>query len=99
MNEDDKTKNLPNEDAPTAEPTFEQRVMARFDALDNRLSALEERVDARLRDTRPIWEAVNTQLEQINDKLSILNDHILTTQADLTSLTRRVERLEGERKM
>ena len=52
--------------------SFEERVFARFDsldgrmerlgtrldALDGRLTTLEEKVDSRLRETRPIWEAV-----------------------------------------
>ena len=67
--------------------SFEERVMARFDALeahlnsrldafearldkmetrlnemDARLTALEERVDQRLKETRPIWEQVLVRL-------------------------------------
>ena len=36
--------------------SFEERVFARFDALDTRLTALEDKVDSRLRETKPIWE-------------------------------------------
>jgi hypothetical protein len=34
--------------------SFEERVFARFDMLDARLTTLEDKVDARLRETRPI---------------------------------------------
>jgi DNA repair exonuclease SbcCD ATPase subunit len=50
--------------------SFEERVMARFDALEagmrdmnTRLTALEERVDQRLKETRPIWEQVLVRLD------------------------------------
>lgn len=37
--------------------------------LKQRLSALEDKVDARLRETRPIWEAVLQRLEKIDSDL------------------------------
>jgi hypothetical protein len=46
--------------------SFEERVFARFDALDARLASLEEGVDARLHETRPIWEAVLSRLDKIS---------------------------------
>ena len=42
--------------------SFEERVFARFDAMDaqlnkidSRLTTLEDKVDQRLKETRPIW--------------------------------------------
>ena len=66
--------------------SFEERVFARFDAmdarfnaidarldsLDNRLTALEEKVDKRLMETRPIWEAVQAQLRQLDKKFALV---------------------------
>jgi hypothetical protein len=52
--------------------SFEERVFARFDALDARIAALEDKVDRRLQETRPIWEAMQTQLERLNSKVDIL---------------------------
>ncbi|HJU55536.1 MAG TPA: hypothetical protein VJ715_13225 [Pyrinomonadaceae bacterium] len=62
--------------------SFEERVMARFDALDTsmqdmrtsmrdmnaRLTALEERVDQRLKETRPIWEQVLVRLDAMEKR-------------------------------
>jgi hypothetical protein len=52
--------------------SFEERVFARFDAIDarlnevdQRLTTLEERVDRRLRETRPIWEQVLARLDAL----------------------------------
>ncbi len=74
-------------DNPTRETpdsrSFEERVFARFDTLDSRLSSLEgkvdgldgrlttleEKVDSRLRETRPIWEAVQSRLEGVENRL------------------------------
>ena len=55
---EDLTQNLPSR-------PFEERVLAELAAinmhlgsLDRRMTSLEEKVDARLHDTRPMWEAV-----------------------------------------
>ena len=40
-------------------------------ALDQRLSALEEKVDSRLKETRPIWEAVQAQLKKLDEKFTL----------------------------
>ena len=41
----------------------------RFDGLDGRLTSLENKVDARLRETRPIWEGVQERLTEIEASL------------------------------
>jgi predicted nucleic acid-binding Zn-ribbon protein len=47
----------------------QQAAMAKnLGALDHRLTSLEERVDARLKETRPIWEAVQEQLQRLGEK-------------------------------
>jgi len=82
----------------------------RFDGLEVRLTrleekadALEERVETRLRDTRPIWEAVlsrldaiearldsmNTRLEKMDAKLDVLTRDSMDTRADVELLKRR----------
>ncbi|HVG29766.1 MAG TPA: hypothetical protein VM864_08725 [Pyrinomonadaceae bacterium] len=44
----------PTHETPDAR-SFEERVFARFDALDARMNTLAEKVDRRLQETRPIW--------------------------------------------
>ncbi len=41
----------------------------RFDGLEARLTNLEEKVEARMHDTRPIWEAVLSRLDSIESRL------------------------------
>ena len=40
--------------------------------LDERLTSLEEIVDARLKETRPIWEAVQAQIEKLDEKFDLM---------------------------
>ena len=56
--------------------SFEERIFARFDSLDTRLdnldrrlTTLEETVDARLHETRPIWVAVLSRLDSIEGEI------------------------------
>ena len=64
--------------------SFEERVFARFDSIDSRLSSvetkvdgldgrlttLEEKVDTRLRETRPIWEAMQADLASVKEDMT-----------------------------
>lgn len=90
--------------------TFEERIFARFDALDRqmesletRLVGLEEKVDARLRETRPIWEAMQSRLDNIegeikdiNRNLKILHKDVVRVRVDQEELGERIEKLESE---
>jgi hypothetical protein len=47
-------------------PNGETRIiLARLDSIDTRLTALEDKVDRPLQETRPIWEHVLARLEKI----------------------------------
>jgi chromosome segregation ATPase len=41
-------------------------IRERLDSIDSRLATLEDRVDRRLQETRPIWESVLEQLKDMN---------------------------------
>lgn len=66
--------------------TFEERVFARFDALDARLSGMDERLqslEAKQYDTKPIWEralaeiaGVKTELIEFREQVEIRLDRI-----------------------
>lgn len=45
-------------------------------AVSERLTKLEEKVDARLRETRPIWEAVLVRLEAVESRLSAVESSV-----------------------
>lgn len=84
--------------------TMEARFDGRFNHLDTHLTALGERVDRRLLETRPIWESMQKQLEELNDKVDRLKEKvdvfatdIYDPRADVRSIGRRVARLEESR--
>jgi DNA repair exonuclease SbcCD ATPase subunit len=63
--------------------SFEERVFARFDAMDaqlnkidSRLTMLEDKVDQRLKETRPIWEQVLSRLDKVEERLSEIDDSL-----------------------
>jgi chromosome segregation ATPase len=84
-------------DNPTREThdsrSFEERVFARFDSLDGRLTALEEKVDSRLRETRPIWEAVQTRLENMETRLENVETHLGNVENELGEVKKEVKSL------
>ena len=82
---------------------FETRVLREFaninqrlNGLDGRLTSLEEKVDARLHDTRPIWEAVLSRLDKIETrfdkmeaKLDVFGRDLIDTRTDVEMLKKR----------
>jgi predicted nucleic acid-binding Zn-ribbon protein len=88
--------------------SFEDRVFARFDALDSRMDALDSRMDAldsrmqvlesRAYDTKPIWEnalkeIVDTRRE-LTKRLDRIEAMVLETRAGLSEAEDRLNRLE-----
>ena len=75
---------------------FEIRVLRELASLNNRLSALEEKVETRLYDTRPMWESVlagiqimSTRLEKMDAKFDVIGAQLLDLRADVELLKRR----------
>lgn len=72
--------------------SVEDRVLS----IDTRLTSLEDKVDARLRETRPIWEGVLARLTNIESELGNLNRQIRALLADLFQIRLRVDKLEDD---
>ena len=84
---EDKTQGLPDT------RSFEERVFARFDAMDarfdsmeTRLTTLEDKVDARLRETRPIWESIQQQLTTMDARMAAMEKTLTLIQVGLGEL-------------
>jgi predicted nucleic acid-binding Zn-ribbon protein len=74
---------------------WQQTAMAKNIAgLDRRLSSLEERVDLRLKETRPIWEAVKTQVEKLDKKFDNMIRDLYDMRADIGLHDKRLTQLE-----
>jgi hypothetical protein len=83
--------------------SFEERIFARFDNLDarldnvdGRLTSLGDKVDARLRETRPIWEGVLAEMKSLNRQVRVLHDDVLRVRVDQEDLRERLSKLESE---
>ena len=68
----------------------------RLNDLEVRLTNLEEKVEARLYDTRPMWEAVlagiqimSTRLERMDAKFDVVGAQLLDLRTDVEMLKRR----------
>jgi tetrahydromethanopterin S-methyltransferase subunit G len=72
------------------EESFQIRVLRELTAINGRLVSLEEKVDSRLRETRPIWEAVLTRLDIIESKVEGLALNLLDVRGEVERLKRRI---------
>lgn len=88
--------------------SFEERVLAELAAMRNEfrselgrleahLSSLEEKVDRRLQETRPIWEDVQSRLQRIETKFDIFFEEHNALRLDVKVIGRRVDQLERQR--
>ncbi len=68
-----------------------ENVETHLQSLDIRLTTLEEKVDLRLRETRPIWEAVQNMLEELAAQMKLLV-------SDSFKMRARIERMEELRR-
>ena len=100
--------------------SFEERVLSelsgirqeltqqgtRLASVEERMTSLEDKVDARLRETRPIWEGVLARLTAIEaelprlggieSELARMNRQFRSFVADIFQLRVRVEKLEED---
>lgn len=85
-----------------------QGIHARFDSIDGRLTALEDKVDRRLQETRPIWEQVLAKLENLEIEVRSgfrklerqtgqLAVDVIEVRGYQKDLEKRMDRLEDER--
>lgn len=66
----------------------------RLTNVENRLATLEDKVDARLRETRPIWENVQSRLITIEGKLEDIHLQFVEVVKDSYAMPGRIGRLE-----
>jgi chromosome segregation ATPase len=75
MNEEP-TKDLPGK------KSFEERVFARFDAMDSRL----ERLEARSYDTKPIWEKALTAIVETGKEVAEIKNRVAVIETAIAGL-------------
>jgi hypothetical protein len=100
---EDFTKNLPTSDSDKL-----NSILTTVQAMEIRLKGLEEKVEARLHDTRPIWQKVVLDIAELRlevhdirtsqrdavRRISVVNDTLLGIQADYRDIYDRLRGLE-----
>jgi hypothetical protein len=93
---DDKTHHFGNRNS------FEERILARLDAIDARLAAHEAQAEERARETRPIWEkalaeimAVGENVKEMKGQLSVLGEDVLAVRSKQREADLRLKELES----
>jgi len=86
--------------------SFEDRVFARFDAIDARLTNVDarlEKLEAKSYDTKPIWERALAELlelrekvDNIERKIDVLSLDMVQMRADQVRTERRLDNLEAQ---
>ena len=85
---EDTTRNLPQGDM--------GEVLLILRSMDARLTALEDTVEHRLYDTRPIWEQVLTRLKAIEERLTKVEERLTAIEERLSKVEFRLGKVEDE---
>lgn len=88
MTNDNPTERLPDNTS--------QVVLGALKGLSDKITALDQKVDARLHDTRPLWEGVQEQLSEIRDRLGNVESRLGSVEGRLGTLEGRFE-IQDER--
>jgi outer membrane murein-binding lipoprotein Lpp len=83
MSEDPTQKLPPAQDATLAQ------VLSAVQSLDARLARLEQKVEERLHDTRPIWEKVVADIAQLQAGQDALTGEVKTIRTELRDMNRK----------
>ena len=93
------TQNLPQDGV--------SQILTRLDSIDSRLTTLEDKVDRRLQETRPIWEQVLARLDSLESEVRTgfrrferhvgqLAKDVLEVRADQRDLEYRMDKIESK---
>ena len=86
MSEDTTPQQLPDDGV--------RLILARLDSVDSRLTALEDKVDRRLQETRPIWEQVLVRLTGVETRLGKLEDEFFWFGRNFRNWTHELNKLQ-----
>jgi chromosome segregation ATPase len=99
---EDRTQQLPDDGLRQILARFDS-MDVRFNSLDARLTALEDKVDRRLQETRPIWEqvldrltGVEERLTKVEERLTGVEERLAKVEERLTGVETRLGKVEDE---
>ena len=75
---------------------FEERVFARFDALDARLQKLETESERRAVETKPIWERALAEILAVQQRLDKVEERLNKVEEALKDFSRKFSVLSKE---
>ncbi|HEY0080166.1 MAG TPA: hypothetical protein VGB73_16265 [Pyrinomonadaceae bacterium] len=85
--------------------SFEERIFARFDALDTRFDRFEARLDnvekrldaleAKQYDTKPMWERALAEIAEVRQQISAVNHRISVIDETLEQMNIRMDRTQA----
>ena|SRR3712207_1697795 len=94
---EENTQNLPDS------RSFEERVFARFDAIDAGLRDLNARVEKleaeserRAVETKPIWERALTEIVAVNQKVDALSGEVAELREEVSVISRKVRAVDNK---
>jgi TolA-binding protein len=100
MNDENDTKKLTEDDGSLAGDALlhvvRRDMLALFKALDQKVEALDTKVEARLRDTTPMWEIVVSRLDTIVAEQASQGRRLDVIESELRQLRRRIEGMIAE---
>jgi DNA repair ATPase RecN len=73
-----------------------QLILASLENLNGRMTTLEDKVDQRLQETRPIWEQVLSRLDRIEVRLDSIEARLDSIEARLDKIEARLDKVESE---
>jgi predicted nuclease with TOPRIM domain len=76
--DEETTRNLPQDGV--------ERILTSIGSLDARLTSLEEKVDRRLQETRPIWEQVLVRLDGVESRFGGLESRVQSLEGEVSGL-------------
>ena len=71
------------------------RLDLRQQKFEERLTTLEEKVDSRLSETRPIWESVQLAIKRLDSKFDIVLSDLYDVRANYKNFDKRLTELEA----
>ncbi len=92
---EDRTQQLPDDGLRQILARFDS-MDARFDSMDARLTALEDKVDRRLQETRPIWEQVLTRMTGVEEELAKVGTRLKKVEDEVFMLRRKFDVWTGD---
>jgi chromosome segregation ATPase len=92
---EDTTRNLPGGDLGEVLSLL-RSIDGRLTSVETRLTALEDKVERRLQDTRPIWEQVLNRLTAVEERLTKVEERLANVEERLMAVETRLEKVEAE---